>query len=200
MREIKAEYDRIEQAKSQIGGLALRSRKHKKTREWHVLGAVRQLLVRASSDAPTFAQEDEHPDFHTYLPDGRPWAPIEVVEVLRSDYKLQAFCRRRRDELAGAPKFYDVPPSLERPWQPLREQIHRKAIKNYSNDTCLVTYYDIGRMSFDDWYTPFQEQLLTEHAKKPFTGLNAFGQVLVLSWDMQCLVQLHPDPVTLAPV
>jgi hypothetical protein len=197
MQDIETEYNRVRQTNRQIGGVAFFSSVHKKSREWHVLGAVQQLLLRVGLDAPTSATESEAPDFHTYCADGRAWAPIEIVEVLRPDYKRHSSYKdaARPD----APPFYELPPPLEIPWEPLRNQIRDKARKGYPKGTCLVVYHDIGRMSFPDWNTPFHEQLLAEHAASPFVGVHSFTRVLVLTSDMDCLVQLHPTANTIVP-
>lgn len=197
MVEIKARYDQVENARQKVGGLAFFSGKYKKDREWHVLGAIQQLLIRAGINAPTHAQEHESPDFYTFFPDGERWASIEVVEVLRPDYKRQDSYKRAA--LPDSPVFQSVPPRLEQPWQPLREQIISKASKNYPNGTCLFVYYDIGRFSFNDWTTPFNDLLLTEHARAPFIGIDTFQRVLVLSSDMKSLVELYPTPTTIVP-
>lgn len=196
-RDIKAEYNKICCAMEQVEGLAFFSRDYKKIREWHVLGAVQNLLLRAGLDAPAFAEASETPDFDTYLPDGSRWGPLEVVEILRPDYKRQDFYTL--DASPDAPKFHWAPPPLSQPWQPLREQIQRKANKNYPEDTGLIAYYDIGRFSFDDRHTPFDQQLLAENSKSPFVGADAFSRVFILSSDMGCLVQLHPQPLTIVP-
>lgn len=196
MIDIETEYKQIRQAKQQLDGVEFFSGVHKKSREWWVLGAFQQLLIMAGLDAPTTAVEGEAPDFHTYCADGRAWAPIEIVEVLRPDYRRHAFYKQAK--WPDAPKFRDVPPPLKHPWQPLRDQVNSKAQKNYPAGTCLVVYYDIGRFSFPDW-NPFHDQLLAEHAKIPFAGLDSFARVLILNSDMKCLVQLHPTAATIVP-
>ena len=146
MRDIETEYNRVRQTNHQIGGVAFFSSEHKKSREWHVLGAVQQLLLQAGLDAPTSADESETPDFHTYDSDGRAWASIEIVEVLRPDYKRHSSYKAAARP--NAPAFYELPPPLEFPWEPMRKQIRDKARKNYPTGICLVVYHDIGRMSF----------------------------------------------------
>ena len=197
MRNIETEYKRISQATDQVTSVSFFSNEHKKTREWHILGAVRQLLLTAGLDAPTTAVDGEAPDFHTYCVDGRVWAPIEIVEVLMPGRKRHAFFKQAA--LPDAPMFHDMPTPLKLPWEPLRNQIKSKARKNYPAGTCLVVYHNIGRMSFPVWSTPFHELLLAEQAKLPFDGLDSFGRVLILNSDMRCLVQLHPVAVTIMP-
>ncbi len=197
MRNIEAEYKQICQAVDQVSGVSFYSSDHKKTREWHILGAVCQLLPTAGFDAPTTAAEGEAPDFLTYRADGSEWAPIEIVEVLMPGRKRHAFYKQAAQP--DAPDFYHMPPPLEQPWEPLRKQVISKARKNYPAGTCLVVYHNIGRISFPDCTTPFHDQLIAEHAKLPFDGLGSFGRVLILSSDMQCLVQLHPAAATIIP-
>lgn len=197
MLEIEVEFNRVASSIRQIGGVAFFSSTHKKSREWHVLGAVRKLLLQADLDAPSFADEGEAPDFHTFVANGRVWAPIEIVEVLRPDYKRHASYKAAAKP--DAPPFYVLPPPLEAPWEPMRKQIGDKARKGYSAETCLVVYHNIGRMSFPDLDRPFHEQLLAEHASTPFAGVRSFSRVLVLTSDMKCLVQLHPEAETIAP-
>ena len=194
---IETEYKRISQATDQVTSVSFFSSEHKKTREWHILGAVRQLLHTAGHDAPTTAAEGEAPDFHTYCADGHAWAPVEIVEVLMPGRRRHAFFKQA--SLPDAPMFHDMPPPLKHPWEPLRNQIKSKARKNYPAGTCLVVYHNIGRMSFPVWSSPFHDQLLAEHAKLPFDGLVSFSRVLILNSDMQCLVQLHPTATTIIP-
>ncbi|MEP6668796.1 MAG: hypothetical protein ABJF10_06575 [Chthoniobacter sp.] len=195
MHDIETEYIRVRQILDQIGGAAFFSREHKKSREWYVLGAVRQLLLHAGRDFPTLAEESEAPDFRAYHADGCVWAPIEIVEVLPPDYKRHAHYKEVEQGRRSA--YYVVGPPLQSPWEPLRKQITEKAHKRYPKGTCLIVYHDIGRLSFSDPSTPFHERLLAEHAVSPFIGLGSFARVLILSSEMECLVQLHPITETL---
>ena len=191
MRAIHHRYRRIERAKTRVGSDKFISRAHKKTRDWHVLGAVQKLLRTAGLEAPEFAAEREGPDFQTYRPDGMADGLVEVVEVLVPGYKRQAIGRGVWQPVVS--HFNGMPEPLLEPWWPLREQISRAATQTWPAGTSLVIYYDIGTMSFDDWTIPFHQQLLAEHARTPFAGLENFARVLVMSSDARSLVQLHPS-------
>lgn len=197
MHDIKTKYKRIRQAVKQLDGVEFFSSEHKKTREWYILGAVCQQLLTAGLDAPTTAVEGEAPDFFTYRADGSEWAPIEIVEALRPDYRRHAFFKQ--DALPDAPMVHDMSRPLKHPWESLRNQVKSKARKNYPAGTCLVVYFNIGRRFFPDCSTPFHDRLLAEHAKLPFDGLGSFGRVLIMNVDMKSLVQLHPTAATIVP-
>lgn len=198
MREIKAEFERIQSDKYSVGWREFFSRKHKRSREWDVLGALQKLLRAARHDAPEFALESETADFYTFHSDGSPSALVEIVEILPPGYKRQDRYKRGSEE----PLFWVIrghPDRIKQPWLGLRRQILSKAKKPYPSGTCLVAYFDIGRMSFDDWTTPFHEQLFVGHTSHNFEGVEAFSRVLVISSDMKCLVQLAPSFVTIVP-
>lgn len=197
MPDIEREYHRVAALLRRSDPVEFFSSAHKKSREWYVLGAVQQLLFRAGLDAPTFADESETPDFYTYRANGCSWSPIEIVEVLRPDYRRHASFKDAAQP--DAPEYSECPPPLDLPWEPMRKQISDKARKGYPIETSLVVYHDIGRMSFPDWNTKFHEQLLAEHEATPFAGVELFSRVYVLSSDMTCLIQLHPTAETIIP-
>lgn len=164
------------------------SNSYKKIREWYVLGAVQKYLKQSSSDFPESAEESESPDFITYCRDGSLWHPVEVVEVLHPEYRRNDFLKGFEHSL-----IQDLPPPLKEPWQPLREQINRKAQKGYPPDTCLFVYYEISRLLLPPG-KPICQQLLDEHAHQPFQNLTAFLMVIILDSSMEPLVRLHPSP------
>ncbi len=195
--KIKSAYWRMKSIRSQITSVSFFSDKHKKTREWLVLGAVQELLLKGGADAPVLAQEHEAPDFRTFNDDGSPWADIEIVEVLRPGYRRHKFYKTTGS--LGAVPYEKTQPLLPDPWKPMREVLRRKVTKNYGSEVCLVVYFDIGRMSFEDLDTPFDKQLVREHAQEPFRDLDAFKRVLILSSDLASLVELSPAVTTIVP-
>jgi hypothetical protein len=194
---IEVRYRQACEVCSQWNGVSFFSDEHKKTREWHVLGTVRELLLKGGLEAPVYADAQEAPDFLAFTEAGLPWAGIEIVEVLRPGYRRHESYKTA--QLPGAAEYQAVQPPLAAPWEPLRDALRKKAGICYGTETCLVVYFDIGRFSFADWHTPFHRQLCDEHHIKPFEGLNAFTRVFVLSSDMACLVQLYPTIAVVVP-
>lgn len=190
MLAIAARYYEIESTKFDLGAVAFFSRMHKKTREWQVLGALQKLLAAGGEGFPVHAREQEEPDFITFTAEGKVWSPVEVVEVLREDYERQKF--HREDAAREKPYAFTPPDPLDRPFDGLRKMIAKKARKAYAPATVLAVYFDIGKMSFNDWDIPFHERLLREHEAEPFEHLTAFQRVLVMSSDFECLVEMHP--------
>jgi len=197
MIEIAAQFNYIESTKFEIGGPAFFSREHKKTREWQVLGALQKLLIQGNTDFPVYAQEQEEPDFLTFSDDSNIWSPVEIVEVLRPDYERQKF--HKEDAAREKPYFFEPPDPLDYPFEPLRQVISKKASKAYARDTSLVIYYDIGKMSFNEWDIPFQERLFREHESQAFNDVSVFKRVLIMSSDFECLVEMHPHFHTIKP-
>jgi len=187
---IGSEFETIEGSRLEIGRLAFMSREHKKTREWYVLGAVQKLLAASGLDHPVFAQEKEPPDFLTFRDDHTVWSPVEVTEVLPPGYRRHDYYRGR------ATKAFD---RLKEPFQPLRAGIRKKARKRDDSTTTLLAYFNIGRLRFDDWLTPFHTQLLTEHERNRFEGSDVFERVLVISSDFESLVELFPKWQVIKP-
>lgn len=144
-----------------------------------------------------FASKSEAPDFMTYSSDETPLGGVEIVEILRPDYRRHEFYKKRA--LPDAPAFFQPDGPLQDPWSPLRTQISKKAEKPYPGEVALLVYYDIGRFSLSDRDTPFHDQLLGEHERVPFAGIKDFKEVFVLFSDMACLVQLYPDARTIVP-
>jgi len=185
--------DEIERAKpwERCDSVAFFSGSNKKDREWHVLAAVVNLLRSARKDAPTLADESERPDFQTYKDNGELWAPVEILEILPPGYRRHKEYKERANlKFRASWQVFGSP--LADPWQTLKEQIIRKATKGYPSRTALFVYYDIGRFSFRDKHTPFDEQILTTHSKHPFDGVTTFHRVLVVNSESNCLVELHP--------
>lgn len=191
MRKIRDEFTRIESSKGDLGGSSFFSRAHKKFREWHVLGAVQRILAGQNFDHPVYATEEEEPDFLTFRADHSVWSPVEIVEVLRPDYRRQDFHKKLADR--KAPNSLRPLVRLKEPFAPLRTQLAKKAGKKYATQSTLFVYFDIGRLSFDDWTTPFHTQLVREHLRQPFDGADSFKRVLVTSSDFESLVELHPN-------
>jgi len=200
MNDIANKLKDINKTKFENGVSKYFSREKLKFREWEVLGVIQSLLISAGCDAPSHAVESERPDFATYSPDGLPWAPVEITEILRPDYKRGEFYKC--DALSDPPSPYHVPQELDEPWAQLRSQITNKASKAskyYPPETILMVYFDIGRSSFKDRRTPINEMLLKEHKREPFLNLAEFSRVLILTADMKSLVQLHPTAKTIVP-
>jgi hypothetical protein len=172
------------------------SRQNDKLREWDILGTVIELLRQSGLETPAFAAEHEGPDFLTYRENGSQYGGIEITEALSKDYKRGDFWKQ--DALADAPEFYDVEMDIAEPWVTLRSQIQKKSAKPYAAQSSLFVYFNIGRLSFEDWHTPFGQQLLVEHSIRPFSGASVFTAVYVLSSNMSSLVELHPTPRTIA--
>jgi hypothetical protein len=197
MKSIASEYERAEAVQKQMPLSRFWTNAAKRHREWHILGAVQKLLIAAGRHVPSFADDQESPDFITYAADQSLWAPVEIVEIVRPGQKRHAAYRER--ELRGTrcwPLHHDP---LDHPWEPLRAEILKKSRKHYGLSVCLMAYFDIGRFSFADMNNPFDEQLLAEHTHSPFLGIECFSRILVMSSDMGALVQLGPIPLPIVP-
>jgi len=179
------------------------SNEHKKDREWQVLGAVRRLLVAGGrgQDAPVFAEANEPPDFVAYISNAaneeKRRVYVEVVDVLKPGYKRDEF--HKDDAKPNAPERYEVDPPLANPWEPLRQEIKKKALKHYERPILLIVYHTLPRCCFKARHGPFHSQILDEHRREPFVGVEAFDRALILNCDMQSLVELHPHPETIVP-
>jgi hypothetical protein len=195
MIRIDSQYSEVEKARRKDGAIKFFSNKQKKNREWQVLGALQRQLLASSLDAPVFAVEQESPDFSTYTEDKTFLSFVEVVEVIRPNYRRNHFFKERARP--DAPVFFDVDPPLSDLWTPLREGISKKALKGYQRPISLAVYYDIPRSCFPDWSKPFDEYLLDEHKLKPFADLASFDRVFVLYCDQRGLVELHPTPTAI---
>ncbi len=171
------------------------SRLNDKLREWDILGTIIELLRQSGLETPTFAAEHEGPDFLTYRKNGSQYGGIEITEALLKDYKRGDFWKQ--DTLPDAPESYDVEIDIAEPWATLRSQIQKKSSKPYAAQTILFVYFNIGRLSFIDWHTPFGQQLLSVHSSQPFVGASVFRAVYVLSSNMGTLVELYPTPRTI---
>ncbi|BDS07319.1 hypothetical protein NT6N_23590 [Oceaniferula spumae] len=196
MQAISQQHILIETKKKSMSGSDYFAKNNLDFREWDVLCRTCILLERYNEFSPTFATQNLHPDFLAYNDRKEPIAPIEITEVIRPGYKRGAFWR------TGDPEYYpgyDGVDSVTNPWDLLQIAISKKQTKNYAEGSWLIIYYDIGRMSFEDFETPFDIQLLAQHSKKPFVGVSIFEKVLVLSADMNSLVELYPSPHTIAP-
>ena len=194
---IAQRFKRSKAVQRKVGGVAFFSGAHKDDREWQVLGAACKLITKANGIAPACAKKSEAPDFVVYSSAKTRLGGVEIVEVLRPDYRRHDFYKERA--LPDAPEFFQPDGPLDNPWSPLRTQIGKKVEKCYPEKVTLLIYYDIGRFSFADRGTPFHDQLLGEHERAPFAGIEAFKEVLVLFSDMECLVQLYPVARTIVP-
>ncbi len=197
LHNIAQEFERSKDVQWKVGGVAFFSSAHKDDREWQVLGATCKLMTRTSGISPAFAMKSEAPDFMIYSSEKTRLGGVEIVEVLRPGYRRHDFYKERA--LPDAPEFFEPDGPLDDPWSPLRTQIGKKVEKCYPEKVTLLVYYDIGRLSLSDWGTPFHDQLLREHERTPFAGIDAFKEVLVLFSDMECLVQLYPTAHTIVP-
>jgi len=197
MIEIASRFDEIQATKFDIGAVAFFSREHKKTREWQVLGACQRLLREGEIDFPVYALESEGPDFLTFTAEREVWCPVEVVEVLRPDYERLRF--HKEDTARAKPYSFTPPDPLHRPFEPLRKVLSKKSAKTYAPASALVVYFDIGRLSFNNWDIPFHEQLSREHEMEPFECLSAFRRVLIMNSSFKCLIEMHPHFYTIRP-
>ena len=170
-----------------LGALEFFSNRHKRLREWHVLGAMQRLLKGRSQDFPDFAEENLRPDFITYRSDGTPWHPVEITEVLRPGDRRHD---RYRQANKGGPRVSFLPPALKRPWDGLQNQISKKAKAGYDRETCLLVYLQIWLFDLPHWSEPVHAQLLTRHEGDPFRDIDKFSRVFVLSSGMHAMVEL----------
>jgi hypothetical protein len=195
MTKIEEKYAEIESTKFEMGALAFFSNSHKKTREWQALGSVQRLLRLGGENSPMYAVEKEPPDFAVYDASNHLWSFVELVEVTMPGERRHDFFRR--DAMSDAPSHYPVPPPMSDPWKPLRDELDKKANKKYPTPITLIVLYGIGRFAFQNWTTPFNEQLLAENSIRPFSKVTAFDRVLVLNCDHNSLTELYPQPKTI---
>ena len=164
----------------------------KGAREWDILGAVCELMQKASIQPPVYAKKSEAPDFYLFNGAGKNIGRVEIVEVLRpGERRHQKF---KEVELAASPKPYFLSPAMNDPLLPLREQILKKAQKKYAHGTKLIVYFNILHSSFPNMDRSVLEQVLEQHAHTPFQGCDQFEEVLVLNSSMNALAMLHPNP------
>lgn len=193
MLNIRTKFQEVQTRKALMDGPEYYRRTNLKFREWDVLGCVCEFLERGGHTYPTFALEQEPPDFLTFDVDQIPLWPVEVTEVLEPDYRRGDFWRS--DPFKEEPIHFEPEP-LDDVWKQLRHSIASKSLKDYPAEIALMIYFDIPLGAFDDWDTPFEVQLLQEHSHSPFHGADQFSNVFVLSADMKRLVCIHPEPST----
>lgn len=186
-KSIATQFQAIDLQKDKVGGLTFFSNRHKRSREWHVLGSMQRLLKTRSNDFPEFAEESLNPDFMTYKSDGSRWHPVEITEILRPDYRRHEHYQKTRD---NGPIVFYLPPPLKRPWEELQKQISKKALIEYDRATCLLIYLSLWLFDFPTWSKPVHEQLLDQHKKEPFRDIDRFARVFVLTSGMDTLVEL----------
>ena len=187
-KNISGQYE-ISRALSQsLDGAEFFSNRHKRDREWIVLGAAQKALCELNVDFPYYAEESERPDFLTYKSDGTSWSPVEIAEAMRAGKKRH---ERHLNAKFADPKLYLLPDPMEDPYKPLQDIISKKAQKGYPNNTSLIVYFDIWIFDFPDWSNPVTNNILLRHHQSPFQDINFFKHVFVLSSDLKTLIELE---------
>jgi hypothetical protein len=167
----------------------------KKDREWHVLGKVTTLLKTAGFEHPEVAEEDEEPDFRTFLPTLEPWDDVEIVEAMEPGSKRHAFYKEDEKK----PRFHPVARMTGETWDPLRAVVAKKATKAYAPRVCLMVYFNIWKLAWPEWDSSFEDQLVREAKEKPFEEIDRFKRVLVMNSSMDALVELFPNLGVIVP-
>ncbi len=186
--DIEFRYALAKYRRDQVGSEAFFSNRHKKDREWHVLGAVRRLFDQHGLVFPTRAIEQESPDFLTYLSDGTPWHPIEIAEALREGEKRHEKYRDRNPPRLR--RIHCASPNAPVPVGPIQKLISKKARKGYPENTCLIIYFDIWLYDFPDWSTRPEEQLRQAYLQAPFPDADAFARIIILTSGMDALLDI----------
>jgi hypothetical protein len=187
---ISSKFDLIETARANVDATEFFSNSYKRSREWHILGAMQRLLKTNSDDIPEFAEERLRPDFMTFRHDGSPWLPVEITEALRPHDRRH---KRYKQTKSTGQKLRWLPPPQEKPWETLQEQISKKARMGYSPDTCLIVYFGLWLFDFPTWSEPVHQLLSAQHKSMPFRDINSFSRVFVLTSGMDAMVELAKE-------
>ncbi len=183
---ISSELSRVQELKAQIEPDRFFSNAHKRDREWNVLGATKDVLHSRSREFAFYAEEQERPDFATFLSNGAPWFPIEITEAFRPHERRH---KKYRDIKVSGPLHRYLPPPLKDPWAPLQTAIQKKATAGYSPETALIVYYGLWLFDFQDWNLPVEQQIVKRHREEPFQYVEAFSRVFVLTSGMDAVVE-----------